>query len=145
MIDRLDLSGDRLKARVTDYKSGKLRAKPVLKGGAELQRCLYAYAVQTLVGGATEVEARLLYPRAGEKGLLNLDNPKAVLETLGGYLKIARTHLLAGDTLPGVGAADDYNDYAFALPGGAKERYFEIKSPRIAARLADLAPLWELE
>ena len=145
VIDRLDLSGDRLKARVTDYKSGKLKTKPILKGGAELQRCLYAYAVQTLIGETTEVEARLLYPRAGEKGLLDLANPKAVLETLGGYLKIARTHLLAGDTLPGVGAADDYNDHAFALPGGAKERYFEIKSPRIAARLADLAPLWELE
>ena len=46
---------------------------------------------------------------------------------------------------PGPGAADTYNDFAFALPGGAKESYFELKSPLIAARLSDLAPLWEME
>jgi len=34
---------------------------------------------------------------------------------------------------------------AFALPGGAKESYFELKFPLIAARLADLAPLWGME
>jgi hypothetical protein len=37
------------------------------------------------------------------------------------------------------------NDFAFALPGGAKESYFELKFPLIAARLADLAPLWGME
>jgi hypothetical protein len=44
-IDRLDLDGAGTIARVTDYKSGKPPGKkqPVLKGGAELQRCLYAY------------------------------------------------------------------------------------------------------
>ena len=31
------------------------------------------------------------------------------------------------------------------LPGGAKESYFELKSPLIATRLSDLAPLWEME
>jgi hypothetical protein len=47
--------------------------------------------------------------------------------------------------LPGPGAANIYNDFAFALPGGAKESYFELKSPLIAAHLADLAPLWEMQ
>ena len=51
----------------------------------------------------------------------------------------------AGNLLPGPGAADTYNDFAFALPGGAKESYFELKFPLIATRLADLAPLWEME
>jgi hypothetical protein len=51
----------------------------------------------------------------------------------------------AGNLLPGPGAANIYNDFAFALPGGAKESYFELKSPLIAARLADLAPLWEMQ
>ena len=37
------------------------------------------------------------------------------------------------------------HDFAFALPGGAKESYFELKSPLIATRLADLAPLWEMQ
>ena len=43
------------------------------------------------------------------------------------------------------GAQDDYHDLAFALPGGAKERYFELKSSLISDRLADLSPLWEME
>jgi len=47
--------------------------------------------------------------------------------------------------LPGAGAQDDYNDLAFALPGGAKESYFELKRSLIAERLADLSPLWEME
>ena len=48
-IDRLDLAGDETDARVTDYKSGKPpRGAPQLKGGAELQRCLYAYALKPL-------------------------------------------------------------------------------------------------
>ena len=50
-IDRLDLSGDGTRARVIDYKTGQLRAKMaevVIKGGSELQRCLYAFAVKTL-------------------------------------------------------------------------------------------------
>ena len=51
----------------------------------------------------------------------------------------------ADNLLPGPGAANIYNDFAFALPGGAKESYFELKSPLIAARRADLAPLWEMQ
>ena len=47
--------------------------------------------------------------------------------------------------LPGAGAQDDNNDLAFALPGGAKQSYFELKSGLIAERLADLSPLWEME
>jgi hypothetical protein len=31
------------------------------------------------------------------------------------------------------------------LPGGASETYFDLKFPLITARLADLAPLWEME
>lgn len=135
---------DRTKARVTDYKSGKMK-KVVVRGGAELQRCLYCYAVTTLVGDSIEIETRLLYPREGEKGLLALPDPKAMLDQLTGFLKIARNYLLSGNALPGAGAEDEFNDYAFALPGGAKQRYFAIKAPLIAERLRDLVPLWGLE
>jgi len=63
-IDRLDLAGDNSLARVTDYKSGKVpRGTPQLRGGAELQRCLYAFAVRSLVAVTPAVDARLLYPR----------------------------------------------------------------------------------
>ena len=62
-IDRLDLSADRARARVIDYKTGKPSDPGILNGGSELQRCLYAYAVQSLVGPGVQVEAALLYPR----------------------------------------------------------------------------------
>ena len=76
-IDRLDLSGDGSRARVIDYKTGKPRAKMaeiVIDGGGELQRCLYAFAVKTLLGQKIKIEAALLYPRAeeGEQALFPL-------------------------------------------------------------------------
>ena len=64
-IDRLDLAGDMKRARVIDYKTGRLNRKMadvVVKGGSELQRCLYAFAVKTLLRPEVKVEAALLYP-----------------------------------------------------------------------------------
>lgn len=142
-IDRLDLAGDNSAARVTDYKSGKFpRGVPQLKGGTELQRCLYAYAVRSLIVGSPEVDARLLYPR--KKGaLLNLASPDATLTKLTAFLAAAYSAFAAGKALPGPGAAEDFNDFAFALPGGAKESYMDLIRPLVAAELSDLAPLWE--
>ena len=75
-IDRLDLSGDKKHARVTDYKSGKLRGHPPqIRGGSELQRCLYAFAVKVLIDSVPTVEARLLYPRRATQALV-LDDPE---------------------------------------------------------------------
>jgi hypothetical protein len=146
-IDRLDVNSDGAIARVTDYKSGKSPGKkqPILKGGAELQRCLYAYAVRSLVPGAKDVQTRLLFPRAEKDGLYVLADPAAVLASLAGFVTAAQRYAAAGNVLPGAGAQNDNNDLAFALPGGAKERYFELKSDLIAERLADLSPLWEME
>lgn len=142
-IDRLDLAGDNSLARVTDYKSGKLRGKPPqLKGGAELQRCLYAYAVRSLVAGTPAVDARLLYPRK-DGALLPLDAPVATLAKLTVFLSAAYTAFAAGKTLPGPGADDAFNDLAFALPGGAKESYLDPIRALVAAELSDVAPLWE--
>jgi len=147
-IDRLDLSGVGGRARVTDYKSGKppgMNKNPVLKGGAELQRCLYAYAVRALSAGVNDVEARLLYPKGGDGGLYALSDPGQALEQLAAFVDAARRQILAGNLLPGAGAQDAFNDLAFALPGGAKESYFELKGPLVAERVADLAPLWGTE
>ena len=74
-----------------------------------------------------------------------LADPAAVLTSLAGFVNAAQRYATAGTVLPGAGAQDDYNDLAFALPGGAKERYFELKSSLISDRLADLSPLWEME
>jgi hypothetical protein len=146
-IDRLDLDGAGTIARVTDYKSGKPPGKkqPILKGGAELQRCLYAYAVRSLVPAVKDIQTRLLFPRAEGDGLYALAEPAAVLVSLAGFVNAAQGYARAGNVLPGAGAEDDYNDLAFALPGGAKESYFELKSGLIAERLGDLSPLWEME
>ena len=96
-IDRLDLEGAGTIARVTDYKSGKPPGKkqPVLKGGAELQRCLYAYAVRSLVPAVKDVQTRLLFPRAKGDGLYALADPAAVLAEFGGLCK-CRTALREG-------------------------------------------------
>jgi hypothetical protein len=141
-IDRLDLAGDRRSARVTDYKSGRLRGRPPqLKGGAELQRCLYAYAVKALVTERPHVEAQLLYPRRDGQGL-PLENPEATLAKLTGYLSAASTSFVAGNTLPGPAADEGWYDLAFALPGGAKESYLATIKPLVAETLGAIAPLW---
>ena len=142
-IDRLDLAANRSHTRVTDYKSGKPRGKaPRIKGGAELQRCLYAFAVKTLIAGQPQVETRLLYPRAG--GLLYpLDDPDATLDRLAEYLVAASASFAEGKALPGPAADERWYDLAFALPGGAKEGYLETKRPLAEEALATIAPLWE--
>ena len=142
-IDRLDLSGDKSRARVTDYKSGKQRGRPPqLKGGAELQRCLYAYAVKALVTGGPEVEAQLLYPRKSAQGLL-LDSPEAALAKLTAYLTAATASFAAGNAIPGPAADEEWYDLAFALPGGAKEMYLATMRPLVAQALGAIAPLWD--
>jgi len=146
-IDRLDLAADGKTSRVTDYKSGRPPGQNrnlVLKGGAELQRCLYAFAVRSLLPGVSGVASRLLYLKADD-GLYSLADPDAVLSRLAEFAAAAVRLAVTGNLLPGPAAADSYNDFAFALPGGAKDTYFELKIPLIAARLADLAPLWEME
>ncbi|HVB18178.1 MAG TPA: PD-(D/E)XK nuclease family protein [Stellaceae bacterium] len=147
-IDRLDLAANSEAARVTDYKSSKPpggNQEPVLKGGAELQRCLYAFAVRSLLPNIGSVDTRLFYPKAAGAGLYPLADADALLPKLAGFIAAAARLAAAGALLPGAGAADIYNDLVFALPGGAKDTYFALKAPLIAARLADLAPLWELE
>jgi hypothetical protein len=142
-IDRLDLAGDRSRARVTDYKSGRLRGRPPqLRGGAELQRCLYAYAVKVLVAERPQVEAELLYPRKDGQGL-PLENPEAALAKLTGYLTAASALFAAGNTIPGPAADEDWYDLAFALPGGAQETYLATMRPLAAQELDAIAPLWD--
>ena len=140
-IDRLDLSGDRRRARVTDYKSGKLGQPPQLKGGSELQRCLYAYAVKALIAARPEVEARLLYPR-NDGRILPLDQPEATLNKLTDYLSAASAYFVAGKALPGPAARETWYDLALALPGGATESYLETKTPLVEQELVLLVPLW---
>lgn len=142
-IDRLDLSEDRRLARVTDYKSGKYPGKPPqINGGAELQRCLYAFAVRSLLPARPEVEARLVYPRSGKPALV-LDDTGETLAELVRYLNAATDLFVDGKTLSGAAAADRYYDLSFALPGRSREMYLKIKGPASAMALMPLSQLWE--
>ena len=145
-IDRIDLSGDGGRARVIDYKTGRLMPKmgeKVVDGGRELQRCLYAFAVKTLLQGNAEIEAALLYPNAGEgeQALFPIADVEAALEFLSKAIVQSRGALETGNALPGVDAADKYNDYAFAFPAAAG--YLARKKPLFDARLGEATRIWD--
>ena len=145
-IDRLDLSADRRQARVTDYKTGRVPKdieQLVLKGGRELQRCLYGYAVKANLGEGAAVEAALVYPRDGG-GVFPLADAEQALQQLAHYLALARGNLLAGLALPGEDAKSEYNEFAFALPGNAKAVYCEKKLPLARERLGEAVQVWDL-
>lgn len=145
-IDRLDMSGDKKRARVLDYKTGALNKKMadvVIKGGSELQRCLYAYAVKTLLGQKIEIEAALLYPAApdGQQALFPLENLDIVLAQLTTAINLARAAVVSGIAVPGTDASDAYNDFAFALP--ANPSYLPRKLPMARAHLGQAADIWD--
>ena len=144
-IDRLDLAGDGKRARVIDYKTGRLNkdmADVVIKGGSELQRCLYAFAVKTLIGQRVKVDASLLYPCAeeGEQALYPLHEVDEVLARLADALRIARESMTAGIAVPGEDA-DQYNDFAFALP--ASPSYLDRKREPAREQLGAAADIWD--
>ena len=145
-IDRLDLSGDGRRARVIDYKTGRLDKKMadvVVKGGSELQRCLYAFAVRTLLGRNVDVEASLLFPRTpeGEQALFPLHDVDSALDLLADAIAIARTNVEKGVALPGIDAGDKHNDLAFALPANAN--YLPRKRPFADQKMGDATKIWE--
>jgi ATP-dependent exoDNAse (exonuclease V) beta subunit len=145
-IDRLDLSGNGSRARVIDYKTGRLNkdmADVVVKGGAELQRCLYAFAVRTLIGAKVSVEASLLYPRAqeGDQALFPLADVDVALKLLATAIASARDKVEQGLALPGIDAGDEFNDLAFALPANAT--YLARKRPLADQQLGDAIKIWE--
>jgi hypothetical protein len=143
-IDRLDLAGDGSVARVRDYKSGSpLKPKAILNKGRELQRCLYAFAVKSLLGPRVSIEASLLFPR--DEVCLVLPEPDSVLDELVRHLNAALASLLAGRALPGPDAESEWNDLAFALPANADKAYCKRKQFRVKEALGDAALVWEAE
>lgn len=141
-IDRLDISPDGKHALVCDYKTGKsLAADVVINGGAELQRCLYAYAVKAMLGARVAVRTSLFYPR--EKIARELPEPDAVMLELTGHLVSAHTSLLEGHCLPGPDTGGTYDKYTFLLPANSSATYSKRKAAAIHAVLGDAATVWE--
>ena len=147
VIDRLDVAGNKSCARVIDYKTGRVKNKQsevIINGGGELQRCLYAFAVKTLLKRKVDVQASLLFPRAedGEEALFPLPNVDGVLTGLAHSIGLARANIENGLAFPGIDAAGDYNDLVFALPANTVT-YFARKLPLIEKRLGEAAQIWE--
>jgi hypothetical protein len=142
-VDRLDLSSDRNRALVRDYKTGKTPKKAiVLDGGKELQRCLYAYAAKALIGGDLKVSASLFYPR--DLADLRLEAPDATMVELADYLRLARDNLSAGLAIVGPDTGGKYDDLAFALPANPGAVYLRRKAPIATERLGAASEVWEV-
>ena len=113
----------------------------VLDHGRELQRCLYAFAVKSLLGDKVSISASLLYLR--DERDLRLDDADATLVALTGYLQSACANLAAGGAVMGEDTGDKYDDLAFALPANAGATYCERKRDAATARLGAAAQVWE--
>ncbi|ACK86170.1 PD-(D/E)XK nuclease family protein [Methylorubrum extorquens] len=141
-IDRLDLSRDRTRARVRDYKTGKpCEMGAVLDGGRELQRCLYGYATRVLLGFNVSIDASLHFPR--DAVCIRLERPNEALADLTTYLLAARESLRAGNAFAGPDARDPWHDLAFALPANADKTYCVRKHDLVTEALGDAARVWE--
>lgn len=142
-VDRLDLSDDNRQARVIDWKTGKVPGgvAEVIGGGSEVQRPIYAAAVRQLLA-VEQVEAglALLKDGGGWKPVADADES---LELLTRRLNDMRQAAARGLLLPGPAAEDKYDDFSFALPGDAKERYLRDKKPSVRAALGEAAAVWD--
>ena len=65
-----------------------------------MQRCLYSFAVRSLIRTRPEVEARLVYPRSEDQSLV-LNDTEETLADLAQYLEAARTLFVGGKALSG--------------------------------------------
>jgi len=141
-IDRIDLSSSNKQARLVDYKTGKPSDPGTLNGGSELQRCLYAFAAQALLGKSVQVEAMLLFPR-GDGGCFPLSDAKATLKALTMALECAWAGLKDGRALPGPDTGGRYDDLTFALPAGPNP-IAGRKAEKARELLGDAALIWEV-
>jgi len=66
-IDRLDLDLHSKSADLTDYKSGKPLRESGLKGGRELQRCIYFIAASSLLKRKLKISTSLFYLQNGHR------------------------------------------------------------------------------
>lgn len=141
-IDRIDIARDGRRVAVTDYKTGRaVEDDARLRGGKELQRCLYAFAVKALLGDDVEINASLLFPR--EAVNLPLADPGQTLDDLARYLRIARHSLLEGALLAGPDAGGSYDDLRFALPANASATYLRRKIEATTVRLGAAVQVWD--
>jgi hypothetical protein len=142
-IDRLDLRRVRSAVRVTDYKTGACPPKAeliIIRGGAELQRSLYALACRQLLPDCAHIVARLLY-LAGEPREVRLQDLDAALQQISEFAALACAFLTRGVALPGQDADAAQNDLRLAMP--ASPSYLRRKRSAFAKAAGRLAGFWD--
>jgi hypothetical protein len=143
-IDRLDFNRARNGVRVSDYKTGAVPPKAedmVLRGGAELQRVLYAIAVRQLVPDNPRVIARLVFLGDDQPKAYRLADVDQAIADIGAHVSAAGDFLRRGLILPGRDAREEWNDFRLALPV-APETYFQIKQAAFGRAFGDFARIW---
>ena len=143
-LDRLDMSSSTSLANVTDYKTGKTPKSPAemgINGGKELQRALYAFAVETLLEGCENIVSALYYPLSDT--FVPMDDIKHHMEEVTAAVVTAQETLRAGHAFPGIGAAEEYNDMMFGFPARATTVYLAGKMPLIGPEFEGLKKVWE--
>jgi len=142
-IDRLDLRRARGAVRVTDYKTGRCppRAEQiVIRGGAELQRALYALACRQLLPDCATVVARLLY-LVGEPRAVPLGNLDDALRQISEFVALSCQSLLRGMALPGQDRDGEADELRLAMP--ASPSYQRRKRSAFAKSAGRLSTLWD--
>ncbi|MNH49010.1 PD-(D/E)XK nuclease superfamily protein [compost metagenome] len=144
-IDRLDLRGDGVAARVTDYKSGaapRNMERVVLGGGTELQRVIYAAAVRQGLPEVRQIVSRLVYLRDGptHHGLSGdlLDAGIAEAER---FIGAAEALVAGGAAPPGPDVEGRFNDLRLALPAEL-DAYLRRKAAARAGVAGELPAFW---
>lgn len=144
-IDRLDLRGDGLAARVTDYKTGappRNTAAGFLAGGADLQRVIYAAAALRRLSEVRQVVSRLVYLRDGPSmKSLSADELDDALRVADRFVAAAGNLLLTGAAPAGPDSYEPYNDFRLALPADL-ESYRRRKGLALDAAAGELSVLW---
>ena len=142
-VDRLDVRADGA-VQVTDYKTGaipKQHASMTLDGGREVQRVLYALAARTLVPDVGAVRARLVFLREDPALLAALPQVDSAIADACRCLGVAEASLLAGISLPGPDAEDEWADRRLALPA-AGSVHPALKRRAFNAAFGEVARVW---
>ncbi len=143
-IDRLDFNSARNGVRLSDYKTGAEPQKAeaiVLRGGAELQRVLYALAARQLLPDNPRVIARLVFLGADQPKPHSLLDVEQAIGDIGAYVTAAGDLLRRGLALPGPDAREDWNDFRLALPA-VPATYFQTKQAALGRAFGDFARIW---
>jgi len=145
-IDRLDFNSARNGVRVSDYKTGAEPPKMneiVLRGGAEVQRVLYALAARQLVPNNPRVIARLVFLDADQPKPHKLLDVDQAITDIGAYVSAAGDLLRRGVALPGPDAREEWNDFRLALPA-TRLTYFQTKQAALSRAFGNFARIWSV-